>query len=243
MHADDWLDSFEPTQGVAERGEAGSGEARQGIQGSDGSADWLEGAQVATSTESAGTAPIEVATPTLPAVADERNALIWQAWREISELQRRYLEIAEHNRFSYAATAKSSEWTALVPCPARFTVLRWRKQPAFKLILNVMKAAAANEALSKDDLVVHAAAIRERALTPKPILYQGSPTGFTEFQGDVALRANEQLAKLGGHMKQEDVTQGQQGPALLVQIIQGEGKVVDVTPRGVTIDLPAPDGA
>lgn len=202
--------------------------------------DWLEGAVTATSTESADTAPIEVSTPTLPPVPDERNALISQAWREISELQRRYLEIAEHNRFSYAATAKSSEWGHPDLCPARFTVLRWRKQPAFKLILNVMKAAAANEALSKDDLVVHAAAIREKALTPKPILYQGSPTGFTEFQGDVALRANEQLAKLGGHMKQEETMTGQVGPALIVQVLTRAGEVISAAPKGVVVDLPPP---
>lgn len=205
--------------------------------------DWLEGAVTATSTESADTAPIEVSTLTLPAVPDERNALISQAWGELTDLQRFYLEVAEHNRFVYAATARSKEWTGLVPCPARFSVRRWMKQPAFKLMMNVMKASAANEALSKDDIIVHAAAIREKALTPKPILYQGDPTGFTEIQGDVALRANEQLAKLGGHLKQEDVAQGQQGPALLVQIIQKEGQVVDVTPRGVTIDLPGPHGA
>lgn len=203
--------------------------------------DWLEGADVATSTESADAAPIEVEAAALPVVHVERNAVIAEAWARLTPLQRRFLEVAEKNRFNIEATRRARGSWVQMACPARETVSRWKRDPAFKLIFNVLRSAAAHEALNKDDIVVNAAAIRDLALKPKPILYQGAPTGIVEVQGDVALRANEQLAKLGGHLKQEEMTQGQQGPALLVQIIQGEGRVIDVTPRGTVIDLPPPD--
>lgn len=206
--------------------------------------DWLTGAAEATETESTGTAPVETEASTLPTIHAERNAMITQAWNELTPTQRRYLELLERHEFNDMATRKSRYgWGKGLSCPVPQTVTQWKRQPAFKLVLQVLKSAAAREVLHKDDIVVNAAAIRKMALTPKPILYQGSPTGYTEIQGDVALRANEQLAKLGGHLKQEDVMQGQQGPALLVQIIQKEGQVVDVTPRGVTIDLPGPHGS
>jgi len=209
--------------------------------------DWLEGAEAATSTElvdAASSAPIELEPLSLPAIHVERNAMIAQAWSELTPQQRAYLEETEKNRFSYTATRRAIlKFGKHAYCPSDEQVRRWRKTPAFRLVFNVLKAALANEVLAKDDIVVNAAAIRELAMTPKPILYQGSPTGFTEVQGDVALRANEQLAKLGGHLKQDEVASGQQGPALVVQILQGEGKVIDVTPRGTVIDLPAPYGA
>jgi hypothetical protein len=205
--------------------------------------DWLAGADSGAASEESD-APIEVDAPPVPAVQSERNALIAQAWSELTKSQRIWLDWAQRNHFSYAATERAMNRVqnlALVP-PNRHTISRWRRQPAYKFIEGLMRSGAANEALSKNNVVLTAAQVRDAALTPKPILYQGEDTGFREIQGDIALRANEQLAKIGGHLKQDEAPSGAQGPALLVQIIQGEGKVVDVTPRGTVIDLPPPYG-
>lgn len=204
--------------------------------------DWLAGTDVVPSAGEESDAPVEVDAPPVPAVQSERNALIAQAWSELTKAQQVWFRWAQKHHFNHSATARAMArvQNIALEAPTRQTISRWRRQAAFKFIEGILKAADANEALSKNNVVLTAAQVLEAALTPKPILFKGEDTGFREIQGDIALRANEQLAKIGGHMKQEDAVIGAQGPALLVQIIQGEGKVVDVAPRGTVIDLPPP---
>lgn len=186
-----------------------------------------------------GEPPKETALDNAPATISDRNHLIERAWNGLSPMQRMYLEEYERQGCNHNATMRALGDRA--PNPA--TVTSWKRLQDFAFVLKVRRTAQAAELLDKNGIVTAAGAIREAALEPKPILYQGVPTGYTEHQPDVALRANEQLAKLGGHLKQEDGGQMGQGPALIIQVVQRDGAIVDVTPKGVTIDLPGPSGA
>jgi hypothetical protein len=182
--------------------------------------------------------PSEVVTDVAPPAAEDRNRLIESIWQGLTSKQRRYLDELEKQNFNNRATLR--KLGEVGPCTS--TVSNWKRQKDFAFILKVRKTAQAMDALDKNNLVLHAAHIRDEALEPKPILHQGAPTGYTENEPDTALRANEQLARLGGHLKQDDGPAHQQGPAFLIQVVQRDGGVIDVTPRNVTIDLPAPGG-
>jgi hypothetical protein len=182
--------------------------------------------------------PREVVTDVAPPAAEDRNKLIESIWQRLTPKQQRYLDAFEKQSFNNRAALRALGEDA--PDPA--TVSKWKRQEDFMFIMKVRKTAQAMDALDKNNLVLETVHIRERALEPTPILYQGAPTGFHEYQPDTALRANEQLAKLGGHLKQDDGPAQQQGPALVIQVIQREGGMIDVSPKGVTIELPAPSG-
>lgn len=180
--------------------------------------------------------PREVITDVAPPAAEDRNKLIERVWVGLTNKQRVYLDELEKQSFNNRATLRSLGTEA--PDPA--TVSKWKRQEDFMFIMRVRKTAQAMDALDKNNLVLETVHIRDKALEPSPILYQGAPTGFFEYEPDTALRANEQLAKLGGHLKQDDGPAHQQGPALIIQVVQRDGGLIDVTPKGVTIDLPAP---
>lgn len=184
-------------------------------------------------------APVDPELDHAPPALHERNPIIEAVWRGLTKWQRSFIDALEECKWNNAAARRKLGDDA----PGMTTLTRWRRQKDFAFIIQVRKSQAAAELLEKSDIIVHAGAIREAALEPKPVLYQGAPTGYTENQPEVALRANEQLAKLGGHLKQEDGGQMGQGPALIIQVVQRDGAVVDVTPRGVTIDLPGPGGS
>lgn len=182
--------------------------------------------------------PREVVLENSPAPVEERNKVIASMWARLTKKQQLYLQKLEENGFNQRATLR-----AMAPYnPSATTVVKWKREADFAFILNTRKVARAAEVLEKNSIALAAADIREQALEPKPILYQGAPTGYEENQPEVALRANEQLARLGGHMKNDDGPVTGQGPAFVIQVVQRDGGVVDVTPRGVTIDLPAPGG-
>lgn len=180
--------------------------------------------------------PREMNLPVVPTETDERNMLISQAWAELDEKQKVFIREAEARNFNITATVREMSPYG----PSRMLVSRWKHQPAFALIWKLRLHAHTVEALAKDGIVASAAHIRDQALKPKPILFQGSPTGFEEHNLGEALRANEQLARLGGHMKNEETVIVNQGPGLVIQVMQKDGQVIDVTPRGVVIDLPHP---
>lgn len=183
----------------------------------------------------------------------ERNAFA-SAWRALTPRQKIYLRALQQTGFSHARALKvlreavslEPSIRGVKPSVQRQTPSRWgRTSEDYKIVLAAMKAEAAVQVISRDDLLLRAHRAAEYAEEEQPILYQGANTGFTERKPDVMLRANEQLMKatkvLGGDESRGPV--GGSGPTLLIQVIQKEGGTVDVTPRGVTIDLPAPDGA
>ena len=195
----------------------------------------LEGPAVADVPEQHD-APVEAALPAVPTEAQARNDLITQAWRELTEKQREFIREAEAHKFGIPATLRAMEPFG----PKRNTIYRWLRTPAFALVWKCRLAAQTIELLDKSGVVAAAGHIRDQALKPKPVLFQGAATGFAEQNLGEALRANEQLARLGGHMKNEETVILNQGPGLVIQVVQKDGQVIDVAPRGVVVDLPPP---
>ena len=76
--------------------------------------------------------------------------------------------------------------------------------------------------------MLRAEEIADSALEPTPILYQGRATGFYENQKDTALRANEQLAKLGGHLKDAEKTQ-----RVVVRVVNLAGPEDEAPPKQI----------
>lgn len=179
-----------------------------------------------------------------------------RAWDSLSARQKVYLRALQQTGFNRARALKVlNEAIRLDPFiidtrrmyatrVSSSTASRWAKDSeSYKFVLAALKAEAAVQVTSRDDLLLRAHRAAEYAEEEQPILYQGEHTGFTERKPDVMLRANEQLmkaTKVLGDDSRGPV--GGSGPTLLIQVIQKDGGTVDVTPRGVTIDLPAPDG-
>lgn len=182
-------------------------------------------------------APVEVVPAKVPAVLEERNKMIESVWNGLTWKQQLYLNTLETCDFNQAATLREMGHDA----PVSHTISNWMKSPDFQFILLARKTMKATEALSKDDLVMNAAHIREKAMVPQDIVNKDGIIVGTEQKFDVALRANEQLAKIAGVMKGDGDAGGRErGPALVIQIVERDGGLTDVTPRGVTVDLPMP---
>lgn len=63
----------------------------------------------------------------------------------------------------------------------------------YATVVRIWRATAASAALDKDRLLARHDDLVETLMTPKPILYQGVPTGFYEIEAGAAARANEAL--------------------------------------------------
>lgn len=172
------------------------------------------------------------------------------AWQSLTEQQRVFLNMWRENRFNMRATLKVLRGTQF--SSSKTTVYRWSEDPAYELARTMLRAGSIEEILSRDNLVARQDDIVETLLTPKPILYQGEHTGFEEVDASAAARANETLLKVGGHLKDKDIdlNVGITGPEFVIQVVQPEGNIIDITPRGVPVELPEtpadgdwPDGA
>lgn len=184
--------------------------------------------------------PLMLAKPLLPSDLAERNAMLEKAWNGLKGTQQGYLLALRQNHYSLPKTLRSMKKSG--NAPDRVTVARWTAGNAdFAFVLRVMKSVARDEVIDPDRLLLRADQIAEDALEPKPILYKGKRTGFYENQLDTALRANEQLMKTQ-KMLNNDEPAGRfaEGPALIIQVVQPDGGLVNVLPKGVTIDLPEP---
>lgn len=177
----------------------------------------------------------------LPAVADERNAVVQAAWDKLTARQRIFLNSLRMNRFNFSETCRKLKATGEgIP---RNTAMRWKERDAdFAFVLKAMKVIARDEVVDPDRLLLRANEIAEKALERVPILYQGAPTGFYEHDLKTALSANEQLMKTQKMLGSDDKNHNgfREGPAMMIQVVVN-GVAQDVAPRGVTIDLPVPD--
>jgi hypothetical protein len=136
----------------------------------------------------------------LPDAVVRRNELLGETWIKLTERQRAYLLALRDSHFSERGACKALMGT---PFEVARTVVRrrWVQDEKYQLCYKLLLSDDAQRAMDKDRLVMRAAEVAEDAMEPKPILYHGVPTGFYEYQGDVALRANEQLMKVAGHLK------------------------------------------
>lgn len=171
--------------------------------------------------------------------AGERRGQFIAAWGLLTEQQRMYLNTWRECRFNGAKTLRV---LADVRGISKTGVLKWADLPAFRLALTMMRSASVEEILHHDYLVARQEDIVETLLTPQPILHQGFQTGHFEVQAAAAGKANETLLKLGGHLKEDkqDINVGIVGPSFTIQVMQSDGVVKDITPRGVAVQLPQP---
>lgn len=175
----------------------------------------------------------------IPADVQKRNRLVQRAWDSLTPRQQYFLDAFRRNGFSERGTVRALAGT--MHSVALTTVKNWKHNSKdYAFILKVISAIQRDDIIDRDRLLVRADEIAEQALEPKPILYKGRPTGFYENQLDTALRANEQLMKTQKMLGGEQEGSVQQGPALIIQVIQPQnGNIIDVTP-GVKVALPEP---
>lgn len=198
-----------------------------------GDYDWLEREPV-----------VAEETPNLPAVVDvpvdyvERIALANSCWSKLTDKQRLFLTAWRENHYNARAAAR-----ALGQETMRKSHQNWLENENYALIVKIWRGVASAEALNPDRLITRQDEIVEELLKPKPILYQGSHSGYEEVNATGAARANETLMKAAGLLKDKDidVNVGIVGPQFTIQVMQQDGSVIDATPVGVTIDLPAPE--
>lgn len=220
--------------------------------------DWLAlpGDEPAVSPEK-----FEPVDPMMPAVSEtalvvakrrsEEREAYTRAWNALTQRQQVFLRALQQTGFSTARARKVlNEVIHLDGSPATRKKLRisdacvhrWARQDAdYRLVLAALKSETVVQVSSRDDLLLRAHRAAEYAEDEQPILHQGQDTGFRERNVGDMLRANEQLMKATKVLGSDDNrVQVAIGPALIVQVVQGDGSVKDVTPRGVVVDLPLP---
>lgn len=83
-------------------------------------------------------------------------------------------------------------------------VTRWQHNLDYMTALNLLKAHYASMAgVDKDSILIKTGQVLEDAMTPKPILHMGEPTGFEEINGSVAMRAIEFAGKVNKMINDE----------------------------------------
>jgi hypothetical protein len=172
--------------------------------------------------------------------AQKQRERFMSAWALLSDGQRVYLNTWRECRFnSNKAMRVLSGTTHSV---TKTTVGNWQSNDEYEYVRTLLRAASVTEILSKDYLAVRQEDIVETLLTPKPVLHQGVATGHYEVEAGAAGKANEVLLRMGGHLKEEkqDINIGLTGPSLVIQVVQPTGQVIDVTPKHVNVELPAP---
>lgn len=182
--------------------------------------------------------------PALPVVARdppsdpmERVRAFEKAWAEISPQQKQYLGALKDCNFRQGKAIEAIGKTRTYAS----TVFRWRANEHYAFLEKAMKADLVKDILERERLVIRQDNIVEDLLEPKPILYQGAPTGFYENQPAAAAKVNETLLRVGGHMKEDDQVAQRGGPALVIQLTDRVGgEIVREVKVGVVPELPAP---
>jgi hypothetical protein len=187
-------------------------------------------------TESPPSLSVAVADPGDPI---ERLRLFDTAWSKLRAPQQAFLKAWKENRFNISRT-----WVALGKDnrTSMGTEYRWRANEDYAFCKKIIQLEATAQVLERERLVLRQDDCAEQLLEPKPILYQGHPTGYYENQPAAAAKVNETLLKVGGHLKEEDRQANFTGPALVVQVTNRiGGEILSTTTVGVAPQLPAPE--
>lgn len=173
--------------------------------------------------------------------AREKRAQFILSWESLSEAQRVFLNTWRECRFNMSRALRVLAGTA--HGYSKTSVLRWADDPRYVFVRDLLRDASVEEILKRNYLAARHEDIVETAMTPTPILHQGVATGHFEVELGVAAKANETLLKLGGHLKDKDVelNVGIVGPSFVIQVVQPDNTVTDITPRGVPVQLPEPE--
>lgn len=186
----------------------------------------------------------DTATPALAvAAADpsndpiERVRTFDRAYAQLKQEQKTFLTEWKQNRFNARKTIRMMGDRA----PNATTVWRWGSDEAYAFVAKILKQDIVKEILEKERLVIRQDECVEELLEPKPILYQGAPTGFYENQPAAAAKVNETLLRVGGHMKEDEQVTQRGGPALIIQLTNRiGGEIISEVKVGVVPELPGP---
>lgn len=215
--SDDWLDEPESRYvGVLEAAENERHVANQ---------------KLVEDAKSTAVVPVVKADIELPVDSKKQSELLMDCWSRLSPQQQLYLKLLKQNGWNVRKTVRCMEGTP--DAVSRTTVnFRWPEDDDFAFVLKVMTHTAVGDVVKKERLLLRADEIAEEALEPKPILHKGLPTGFYENQPDTALRANEQLMKATGLLR--DAQQSTRVTVRLVNlagpehdVIEGEAEVIE----------------
>lgn len=166
--------------------------------------------------------PVVKADSELPTDPKKQSELLMDAWHRLEQRQQVFLKLLKQNNFNVRKTIRMLAGT--VDSVARVTVnTSWYQQDDFAFVLKVMTNTAVGDVVKKERLLLRADEIAEESLEPTPILHKGLPTGFYENHKDVALRANEQLMKATGLLRE-----GQQSTRVTVRLVNLAGPEADV---------------
>ncbi len=139
--------------------------------------------------------PLEDAPPpSLPAVVKlpddivARAELVEKCWEKLSVKQKVFLNALRDCHFNARAATRT-----LAGAVTRTSHITWMHTEDYAMVMRLWQANAAREALNPERLLIRQDEIVETALTPKPILYQGVPTGLYEVDASTAARANVEL--------------------------------------------------
>lgn len=174
----------------------------------------------------------------LPIDPHARLALAQQCWAQLTDKQRTFLTAFRENRLNARRTSHVLHGNE----SGRQAHKGWMHQPNYLTIVRLWRGVTGSEALDKDRLLTRQDDIVETLLTPKPILYQGEPTGYEEIEASAAARANETLMKAAGLLKDKDIeiNVGLVGPSLNIQVVQADDTIRHVSNEGVSVELPEP---
>jgi hypothetical protein len=179
--------------------------------------------------------PVVVADP--PGDPIERVRAFDKAYSQLKDDQKTFLVEWKKNNFNVRRTLRMMGESA----PAATTIWRWNATEHYGFVAKVMKQDIVKDILERERLVLRQDDCVEQLLEPKPILYQGCPTGFYENQPAAAAKVNETLLRVGGHMKEDEQQSYKGGPALVIQLTNRiGGEIISEVRVGVIPELPAP---
>jgi hypothetical protein len=184
--------------------------------------------------------PASVEEPRLGLTDADKSALFKIEWQRLLPEQKQFLNAWRSCGFNERKTCRVLDGTDRGALFGRLK--NWKADVCYKFCMEMLRIAESNEVLNREKLVLRQDEIAETALTPQPILHQGFATGHFEVDLGAATKANEVLLKVGGHLKEDkqDLSVGIIGPSLIIQVVQPDQSVKDITPRGVPIELPEP---
>lgn len=184
--------------------------------------------------------PISLSEIDRAASAQEKRRQFIAAWDALTTDQKVFLNTWRESRFSYSRTRRVLEGTAIAA--SKTTLGRWRESLGFVLVEHMLRSASVEEILSRDAIVTRFEDIAETALTPQHILHQGVATGHFEVELGAATKANEMLAKLGGHLR-DDTTNVNVAVGFIptpVEIeVAADATVVEQKAIEASVELPA----
>jgi hypothetical protein len=162
----------------------------------------------------------------LPDDIIERQTKYDACWTRLNASQKTFLNIWRDARFNANKVYRALEHTSNKI--TKDMVNRWLDEDDFLYVRETMMAGAATDVLNPNKLLLRHDDIAETLLTPKPILHQGVHTGHFEVEAGAAAKVNETLMRAAGMLKDQEKVNVNVGPALMIQVVQRDGNVIDV---------------